>query len=60
MAGKKQDPIWVLESNDKGYKVVWCPVGRPQGTEKSGNYFVIADKLTREEAMGLARRLRKS
>lgn len=52
------DPFFVLESQH-GYKVAWCPQGKPMGGNDNGNYSVIADGLKRQEAVDMAKRLRK-
>lgn len=54
----KNDPVWVLESR-RWFKVVWCEKGRPAGgCAKNRNYLILADGLTRQEAVAFARRLR--
>ena len=54
------NPFWVLESNKVGYKIVFCPEGRPQGGADNGNYHIIADGLKRKTALDMVRRLRNS
>lgn len=50
------DPWWVLESA-LGWKIVWCE-STPRGGHKNGNWSLIADGLTWQEAVDFARRLR--
>lgn len=53
------DPFFVLESKHVGFKVVYCPVGKPDGGESNANYSIIADGLRWQEAVEFAKRLRK-
>ena len=56
----KNDPIWILESNNRGFKVVWCFEDRPQGGRENCNYMILADGLNRQEAVDFANRVRRS
>ena len=51
------DPFYVLESNKVGFKIVYCPIGKPQGGRDNGNYTVIADGMKRQEAADMHKRL---
>lgn len=53
------DPFWVLESNDCGFKVVYCEDGQPQGGRTNANYLILADGLNRKEATEMVQRLRR-
>ena len=54
------DPYYVLESKNTGYKVVYCLNGKPQGGRGDGNYTIVADGLKREEADELVKQLRNN
>jgi hypothetical protein len=59
MGWQTTDNVWVLES-EHGWKVVWCYGERPQGGRHNVNYAILADGMTRQDAVEMAKRLRRS
>ena len=52
------DPYWVMESNNVGWKVIYCN-GPPVGGEENGNWTLVQDGLSYNGAICLADRLRR-
>ena len=55
---KKTSMFYVLESNNRGWKVVWSKNGeKPEGGELKGNWLIIQDGMKRDEAILFCNRL---